>query len=780
MNIGDSIIFGQRENTISSSRFLAGVVVLGSAVTPFFKNTEIWLFGLWLIADSLLFFWLNRRPLTPQQQQQVALYSLVLDFLSALAFLVASVLYLPGSGVLFFYLVIIEGAYRYGWRGALYTIPPSLAACGLLWFVALWRSNAKYLLSEVLVQLGALLVLGLGLAAISWQLNRNNNRYQHLLDSLLTLASSTSLDAKVLEEAAAQAALLLKADAASINLHDFATGASKIAAGYRLSPAYISQRKLRFPAGEPGSRFVFSDDMLALAGEQHDLMLAEGLRSGVGVRLTTAQGELLGMLSVYSRGPRKFSKLDATLLLPVADKLTGPLNFVRERLHLEQRVLGMEAIQQSAAAVVSDLDLPQVFNTILDAINVNLALEKAAVFLMDEQTGEGRIVSWRGLTDEYVTSINAAAYKPGHDSVAGAAILSGKLVSTPDVSSDDRYPLARQLAAIGGYRAMVAVPLLVEAVTIGALVVYGSQTHQFSPEDERLLTIFAGFAATAIKNARLYGQLQEQNKRLQQLDHLKSDFLARLSHELRSPLAVLLSYVEVLEDGSLGSLNERQQHFLRTIRNAGMEQLSTVEAMLNLAHLQADAAVFRPEPTTLCPFMQMVLDEVRPRAQKANISLSSESCTGDSPHAKYRVLIDPIMIRIALLNLLLNAVKFNKPGGNVALTVAQAAESGQVVVSVRDSGLGIASEHLAGIWDRFSQVEDAYRRKYGGLGLGLPTARQIIEKHGGRIWVESEPGVGSTFSFSLPLYTGSDVNDGPSLRPFVFAPLAQPTERVSR
>lgn len=285
----------------------------------------------------------------------------------------------------------------------------------------------------------------------------------------------------------------------------------------------------------------------------------------------------------------------------------------------------------------------------------------------------------------------------------------------------------------------VCLPLTAGGKAIGviSLVKTGSEPP-FTEADSELLSILTAGAAVAIENARLFTHLQQAYQRLAELDHRKSEFISLAAHELRSPLAALLTYAAVIED----DIGEAAQAHLRTIRQAAERLHALVDDILNLRNLDAGQVSFRPQSVELLMAAQQAVASLSHLAQA-----KEQSITVGVP-ASLQALADPEKLQIILLNLLSNAIKFTPRGGRITLSAVS--EGSEVVVSVRDTGIGIPESERERIFERFYQVADSLRREEGGLGLGLSIAKGMVELQGGRIWVESQVGHGSTFSFTLP------------------------------
>jgi signal transduction histidine kinase len=244
-------------------------------------------------------------------------------------------------------------------------------------------------------------------------------------------------------------------------------------------------------------------------------------------------------------------------------------------------------------------------------------------------------------------------------------------------------------------------------------------------------------------------QLSDLNDRLQEHDRLKSEFLANMSHELRTPLNAIIGFAEILSERLQGDIHPRYVGFLESILGSGQHLLSVINDVLDLSKIEAGKMDFYPEPFDVAANIESVCGVVRGTAAKQGIVFDVEA-EENLPYLD----ADPARFKQILYNLLSNAVKFSPMGGTVTIRASMQHDAmGQkvIAVSVTDRGIGIALEHREVIFEEFRQVEGTSTRGYGGTGLGLALVKRFVERQGGTVTVQSELGVGSTFTFTLPL-----------------------------
>uniref|UniRef100_A0A832MIU1 histidine kinase n=1 Tax=Eiseniibacteriota bacterium TaxID=2212470 RepID=A0A832MIU1_UNCEI len=283
---------------------------------------------------------------------------------------------------------------------------------------------------------------------------------------------------------------------------------------------------------------------------------------------------------------------------------------------------------------------------------------------------------------------------------------------------------------------LLAVPLVAEGQTLGVLVAL-NKPGGFSADDESFLALFAAQAAVAVRNSQLYEHTKS-------LDRLKSEFVAVVSHEIRTPLTSVKGAVELLSDERYFKNNDQQTKLL-TIALANADRLLVlINDILDFSKLENASLPMSMERQRLEPVVHQAAHNLRTVVEEKRIHLEF-LLAPDLPD----LMMDSNRIAQVLTNLLSNAIKFSPTGGRIVL-MAETWEGGAVRVGVRDHGEGIAKENLPRLFRKFSQIDSSSTRKAGGTGLGLVISKGIVEQHGGRIWVESTPGEGSTFYFTLP------------------------------
>ena len=330
------------------------------------------------------------------------------------------------------------------------------------------------------------------------------------------------------------------------------------------------------------------------------------------------------------------------------------------------------------------------------------------------------------------------------EGAVGRAGTSRRPVEVPDIFEEGAYTgRLRDVLSRFGFRAILAVPLLREDRIVGGLVVLRKSSGEFGGQLAELLQKFATQSVLAIHNARLFREIEEKGRQLELASQHKSQFLANMSHELRTPLNAILGYSKLIMQNIYGEVPGKIREILERVEQSGRHLLSLINDVLDLSKIEAGQLALSLNEYSMKQVIQTVFTAVEALAGEKRLALKV-TVPADLPRGKG----DERRITQVVMNLVSNAIKFTDAG---EVTVEATASDGSFVVSVSDTGPGISAADQQKIFEEFQQVDSSSTRKKGGTGLGLSIAKRIIEMHGGRIWVESSPGEGSTFWFTLPI-----------------------------
>lgn len=357
--------------------------------------------------------------------------------------------------------------------------------------------------------------------------------------------------------------------------------------------------------------------------------------------------------------------------------------------------------------------------------------------LLDKRTGELHFSHSIGEGSEGLRDVTV----PLDDSIAGWIVRKRKPLLIRDAKTDPRWHSQVDKTIEFDTRSILGVPLKVKDEIIGVLELLNKVGDQgFSQDDIQIATTLAAQAAIAIENARLLDELQRAYDDLAELDQLKSDFVSVASHELRTPLAVILGYASFLRDEVSGEAGEQ----LEIVLQSAMRLRSIIDDMVNLRHVDTGESQLEREVFSMTELISEVSNEFVQLARAKELVLRI-----DLPDNPLKIDADRQKIYLVLANLLSNAIKFTPDRGRVQVSAERKGD--ELWIAVMDTGVGISERDHNRIFDRFFQVEPSLTRRYEGMGLGLSIAKDMVELHNGRVWVESVAGKGSRFTVVLPV-----------------------------
>jgi len=482
------------------------------------------------------------------------------------------------------------------------------------------------------------------------------------------------------------------------------------------------------------------DDIRELIRKRRD-------RSGVWVPMMR-EGMALGAIGVMRSEPGSFEDEQIALLQTFADQAVIAIENVRLFTELEarNRDLTESLDQQTATSEIlqvissSPTDVQPTFEAIATNARRLCEAAHAMVFRFDGELIH--LAAHDNLGPERLAAIQSVfPIPPGRRSVTARAILTRALVHVRDRRDD---PELKYGALSENFPNTLSVPLLRSGVPLGAITVTRAEIGLFSDRQIALLQTFADQAVIAIENVNLFRETVDKSRQLEVASQHKSEFLANMSHELRTPLNAIIGFSEVLAEKMFGDVNDKQAEYLHDILESGRHLLSLINDILDLSKVEAGRMELEQAEFDLPQAIENALTLVRERALRRGIALHHAI---DQRVAEIRA--DERKVKQVLLNLLSNAIKFTPEGGRIE--VRAVSTDGMIEVSVADTGIGIAPEDQETVFEEFRQAGTA-DKKAEGTGLGLALSRKFIELHGGQIRVTSQVGVGSTFTFTLPVH----------------------------
>jgi GAF domain-containing protein len=479
-----------------------------------------------------------------------------------------------------------------------------------------------------------------------------------------------------------------------------------------------------------------------------DAALASGFRAVLAVPMLR-EGRAIGAISIGRAEAGEFSTEQINLLRTFADQAIIAIENVRLFKALEARtqdltrsVGELRALSEVGQAISSTLDLQAVLSTIVARATQLSGTDAGVIYEYDEPRAVFVPRATEHLEAEILETMLATPVRRGEGATGRLAEVQ-EPIQVPDILAAPAESRVRGALVRAGYRALLAVPLVREGRLLGGLTVIRKATGEFTPEVIDLMRTFATQSALAIQNARLFLEIEDKSRQLEVASQHKSEFLANMSHELRTPLNAIIGFSEVLSERMFGDLNEKQDEYLKDIYASGIHLLSLINDILDLSKIEAGRMELELSDFHLPTALDSALTLVRERAGRRAIALHTNI---DRQLGEIRA--DERKIRQVVLNLLSNAIKFTPEGGRIEVRAEP--RGGSVEVSVTDTGVGIAAEDQEAVFEEFRQVGTA-AKKVEGTGLGLTLCRKFVELHGGRIWVESQVGEGSTFTFAIPV-----------------------------
>ncbi|MEO6143656.1 MAG: GAF domain-containing protein [Dermatophilaceae bacterium] len=477
-----------------------------------------------------------------------------------------------------------------------------------------------------------------------------------------------------------------------------------------------------------------------------DFQRLAGFRSIMGAPMLV-DDEVVGVLSVWRTSVEPFDERVSSLLTTFAAQAALALRNVQlvralksGSAQLARKVEQLEALAEVGKAVSSSLDADEVLTTIVTHAVELSGTDGGSLMEYDEHTHLFGVRTAYGTSPRVLDALRTTRIHVD-ETLVGRAALSGKAIQLPDLEGVELDPHL-QVLYDAGWRSLVAIPLMRTDRVVGALVVRRKRPGAFSDETCEMLSAFASQSAVALTNARLYQQLERQSIELAEASAHKSEFLASMSHELRTPLNAVIGFSEVLLERMFGELNDRQEDYLQDILSSGRHLLALLNDVLDLSKVEAGQMELDLTTFSAPDALQYAMSLVRERSAQHGISTHLDIAPDVGS-----IQADELRFKQVLLNLLSNAVKFTPDGGRVNVSAWK--EATDVNVTVSDTGVGIPLADQERIFDSFQQGGRS-ASKVEGTGLGLTLTKRIVELHGGRLWLTSEPGSGSTFGFSVP------------------------------
>lgn len=470
-----------------------------------------------------------------------------------------------------------------------------------------------------------------------------------------------------------------------------------------------------------------------------DLWTPNPNKSIVGAYLAVpliVRGEALGFLNVDSWETDRFADEDAQHLQRFADYVAATIEHLRLIASLEEERQHLTMLNRLSQSLSETLHLEEVAARALEHLGAMLHASQGIIYQWEPETAQLSVISGQGITPEAIAQLDVALHAAAETGLANWVARRRESALLPDVRQDARW------IGVPGVDEWVAsaldVPLEVHGELIGVLALLSAEPAAFSEEDRRLVEILRVPVALALQNARFYHAaahqaqvMAEALRRQEELDRMKDELIQNISHELRTPLGLVMGYAVMLQDGVLGPIAPEQEEAIDIITRRSKMLRTLVENITLLWQLDRDKdeqADF--EALDLTELVSTVVQEFQNQGKAQGVAVR-----GVTPEQPVRVRGISLQMHRVLDNLIGNAFKFTLEGGEIE--VALEIRGNQAALMVSDTGIGVPSEKLEKIFERFYQVDGSPRRRYGGTGLGLALVRAIVEAHGGQVFGES-------------------------------------------
>jgi signal transduction histidine kinase len=458
------------------------------------------------------------------------------------------------------------------------------------------------------------------------------------------------------------------------------------------------------------------------------------------------RGEMVGSIGVdATEDYHQFTDAEIELASRVAEQLSVAMQNARLAEELRRRADDLESLNAIGQVVSSSLNLTTVLDRVLTSLRDMVAYDRASIAVIEPDMEHLLVIS-----DTMEVDGQRGEEIPIEGSLRGYVFTTEKSLYIGDIATEG-LPLPPRLAMSEYPTNMVITPLVVTGQPIGVLSVLGDRAGALTRADAERIDRVAAQVAIAVANARLYERVEGQVEELRLLNadlaganKHKSVFLATMSHELRTPLNAIIGFAELLYDDIITDPEERSESLLDILRS-GQHLLTLINDVLDLAKVEAGQMTLAPRALDLGNAMASV-----DRIMSPLFAQRRQRYTYHVPADFPPVFADESRMRQVILNVLSNANKFTPDGGTVTL-VARLNASREAEIAITDTGIGIKASDIPLVWQEFRQVDTSISRKYEGTGLGLALTRRLLTLMGGRIWLESEYGSGTTFFITLPL-----------------------------
>jgi GAF domain-containing protein len=589
-----------------------------------------------------------------------------------------------------------------------------------------------------------------GQAAVAIEHSHLFSQAQRRIEELSTFHSivlqlNTPLQLNSVLDTITESALKLLVDASNLHIYLYDEATDKYTFGSALwrdgrrqaAVKNIRKKGLTAHVVQNGKPLVIND------ASSHPLFQSEqankwGISAIAGFPLKSGN-QVIGAFTITYLHPHTFSQDELLLLNLLADQAAVAVKNARLFDDSQRRLRDMSALVDMAKQVTGNLKLNSVLQTTVQILQGLLNARASTITMLSEDGNELVVAAAVGANPK---AIKKARMRVG-EGISGEALERRELIYIRDAHDEPDFLFFSEVV-----RSLLVVPLVVRGEAIGTLTVDSDQPNAFSASDIQLMTIAAAQAGVAIANAGLFEEVEERAvelaiayEELKESDRLKDELVQNVSHELRTPLTFVKGYVDLLLEGEMGVISNEQLEALNIVSTKADEITHLIEDIITLQRI--DAGNLQLDETSMTEFLKTAVASHQIVAGQKGLNIVYKK-----PAFKAMVSMDKNRISQVVDNLIGNAMKFSPDGGVISINVEERSED--VLVTIKDEGIGVPKEKQQKIFERFYQVDGSARRRFGGTGIGLAIVKRIIDAHKGEIWVESEVDEGSKFYFTLP------------------------------
>lgn len=483
-----------------------------------------------------------------------------------------------------------------------------------------------------------------------------------------------------------------------------------------------------------------------------DIYRKQGLVSYLGVPLV-AKGEAIGVLGLYTKEEHKFTEEEIELLGALADKAALAIynSQLHENIDLSRRAEPTNIYPEKSPKLLSEfyaalapLSLSESTREVIEGIIERLmeatGADAALIRVWKKETGAYLLAGHRGFSDDNVRGVENVLLRGAVDWV----IKNGEPIIAPDIASEPRFEIKVQVKL--GFHSCATLPLKIHNDVRGIIHLSSRKLGYFDEKQRDLLGAIAQQMSIAMENRELFDNLKASRNDLESASKTKDEFLSVMSHELRTPLSVVMGYAGMIKEKLLGEINPKQEQALQKLLVRANDQLYMINSIMQATQIESGEVVVQRQLVNLSDLLTQLKSDCQSTHRKERVALIWEY-----PSQPVPVVSDSAKLRQILVNLISNATKFTDQGSvTISMRLAENRGKNWVELKVADTGIGIPSDQIPRIFDRFFQVDSSETRLYGGVGLGLYIVKKFTELLGGRVEVESQPGKGSTFTIIIP------------------------------